>query len=52
MATSTRNMGLRLLGVWLLLRALIDLFGLGFPYEGLIMAILALIAGVLLIVGS
>jgi len=52
MATSTRNMGLRLLGVWLLLTALIDLFSLGFPYQGLIMAILALTAGVLLIVGS
>jgi len=52
MATSTRNMGLRLLGVWLLLTALIDLFSLAFPYQGLIMAILALIAGVLLIVGS
>jgi hypothetical protein len=45
-------MGLRLLGVWLLLTALIDLFSLGFPYQGLIMAVLALVAGVLLIVGS
>jgi hypothetical protein len=45
-------MGLRLLGVWLLLTGLTRLFGLDFPYETLIMAVLALTAGVLLIVGS
>lgn len=51
-AASARNMGLRLLGVWLLLTGLTRLFGLDFPYETLIMAVLALTAGVLLIVGS
>ena len=41
-----------LLGVWLLLTGRTRLFGLDFPYETLIMAVLTLTAGVLLIVGS
>lgn len=52
MATSTRSLGIRLLGVWLLLHGLINLFHLSFAYQGLIMAVLALVAGVLLIIGS
>lgn len=52
MAKTTQNVGLRLLGLWLLLYALVNLFGLSFPYQGLVLAVLALVAGVLLIVGS
>lgn len=51
-AKTTQNVGLRLLGLWLLLYALVDLFALSFPYQSLILTVLALVAGVLLIVGS
>lgn len=52
MAKTTQNVGLRLLGLWLLLYALVDLFALSFPYQSLILSLLALVAGVLLIIGS
>jgi hypothetical protein len=50
--SSIRSLGLRLLGLWLLLHALIDLFQLSFQYQSLVLMVLALITGVLLIVGS
>lgn len=50
--SSIRNLGLRLLGLWLLLHALIDLFSLSFQYQSLILTVLALVTGILLIVGS
>jgi hypothetical protein len=50
--SSIRNLGLRLLGLWLLLHALIDLFDLAFQYQSLILMVLALVTGLLLIVGS
>jgi len=52
MASSTRSLGLRLLGVWLVLYGLIDLLDLSFAYDGLIMAVLAITAGVILLVGG
>jgi len=51
-SSTIRSLGLRLLGLWLLLHALIDLFNLAFQYQSLVMTVLALVAGVLLIVGS
>jgi len=50
--SSIRSLGLRLLGLWLLLHALIDLFQLSFQYQSLVLTVLALVTGVLLIVGS
>ena len=44
-----RNMGLLLLGIWLILYGLSGLMALGLPAP--LMAILALIAGVLLLAG-
>jgi hypothetical protein len=44
-----RNMGMLLLGIWLILTGLSGLVALGLP--PLIMAVLALIAGILLLVG-
>ena len=46
------SLGLRLLGLWLLLHAFIDLFSLSFQYQSLVLTVLALVTGVLLIVGS
>ena len=44
-----RNMGMLLLGIWLILSGLSGLVALGLP--PLVMAVLALIAGILLLVG-
>lgn len=51
-SSSIRSLGLRLLGLWLLLHAFIDLFDLAFQYQSLVLTVLALVTGVLLIVGS
>ena len=48
---SNRNWGLTLLAVWLILMGLFSLLALTFVYQGLLMAILALAAGVLLLMG-
>jgi hypothetical protein len=47
----TRNLGLLLLGIWLVLSGLIPLIGLGFGGLGTLMGLLALGAGVALLLG-
>lgn len=47
----TRNLGMLLLAVWLIVTGLIPLLNLSFSGLGIIMAILAIAAGVLIIVG-
>jgi hypothetical protein len=47
----TRNLGMLLLAVWLIATGLIPLLNLSFSGLGTIMAILAIAAGVLIIVG-
>ena len=50
MATGfNRNIGMLLLGVWLILSGLTGIAGLALP--GMVMALLALIAGILILVG-
>ena len=49
--TLTKNLGMLLLGVWLILGGLMPLFGISFPGAGIIMAILAIAAGVLILIG-
>ena len=44
-----RNAGMLLLGVWLVLSGLAGLVSLGLPYP--LMAVLALVAGLLILVG-
>ncbi len=44
------NLGLRLLGVWLVLDGLLPLIGLRLPNSGILLTILAIIAGVFLII--
>lgn len=46
------SLGIKLLGVFLLLEGLIRLFSLHFTGLGIVMGVLALIAGVLLLVGK
>jgi hypothetical protein len=47
----TRNLGMLLLAVWLILTGLVPLLNLSFSGLGTLMAILAIAAGVLIVVG-
>lgn len=47
-----KNYGLLLLGVWLAGRSGLDLLGVSFPYQKLVLQILALVAGSLLILNE
>jgi hypothetical protein len=47
----TENLGLLLLAIWLILTGLIALLGLSFQGLGIIMGILALAAGILILIG-
>lgn len=51
MARSPRNVGLLLLAIYLILVGLNQLFGLTFLYYGTIQGILALLAGIFLLMG-
>lgn len=46
-----RNLGMPLLAIWLILTGLNSLFALPLPYAGLIMGVLALVAGILILAG-
>lgn len=45
------SLGVKLLGIFLLLYGLVQLFGLSFVYMNVVMGVLALVAGILLLVG-
>ena len=47
----TKNLGMLLLGIWLIITGLIPLLHLSFSGLGTLMAILALAAGALILVG-
>jgi len=47
----TRNLGMLLLAIWLILGGLMPLLNLSFSGAGTIMAIVAIAAGVLILVG-
>ncbi len=47
----TRNIGMLLLAIWLILTGLIPLLNFSFSGQGTAMAILAIAAGVLILVG-
>lgn len=47
----TRNIGMLLLALWLILTGLIPLLNFGFSGLGTVMAILAIAAGVLIAIG-
>jgi hypothetical protein len=50
--TTPKNLGMLLLGVWLVLTGLIQLLGLGFAGLSVLMALLALGAGALILLGA
>jgi len=47
----TKNLGMLLLAIWLILGGLIPLLSLGFSGLGILMAILAIAAGVCILIG-
>lgn len=47
----TKNLGMLLLGIWLIITGLIPLLHLSFSGLGTLMAVLALVAGALIIAG-
>jgi hypothetical protein len=47
----TKNLGMLLLGIWLILTGLLTLLRLTIPESGLILAVLAIAAGVLILLG-
>ena len=47
----TKNLGMLLLGIWLILSGLIPLLHLSFSALGILMAILAVAAGILIVIG-
>jgi hypothetical protein len=44
-----KKLGSKLLAVWLVLSGLMGLLHIGFPYAGTLLAVLALVAGILLL---
>jgi hypothetical protein len=47
----TRNLGMLLLAVWLILMGLVPLFNFSFSGLGTVMAILAIASGILIVLG-
>jgi hypothetical protein len=47
----TRNLGMLLLAVWLIITGLVPLFNFSFSGLGTVMAILAIASGVLIVLG-
>ena len=47
----TRNLGMQLLGLWLILTGLIPLLNLSFSGLGTLMAVIAIAAGAVILVG-
>lgn len=47
----TRNLGMLLLSIWLIVSGLVPLLGLSFSGLGTLMSLLALAAGVLILLG-
>lgn len=51
MARGARSTGMLLLAIYLIVSGLSSLIGLSFAYMGMILGLLALIAGVLILIG-
>ena len=48
---TTKNVGILLLAIWLILTGIVPLLHLSFAGLGLVISILAIVAGILLLVG-
>lgn len=51
MAVITKNIGFLLLAIWLILSGLITLAGLSFSGLGVLMGVLAIVAGIFILIG-
>ena len=49
---TNRNLGMLLLGIWLIVTGLLQVVSLSIPGIGIIMAVLAIVAGVLIVMGK
>ena len=47
----TKNLGMLLLGAWLIITGLLQVVNFNMPGDGMIMAVLAIAAGVLIVLG-
>ena len=47
-----KNLGVTLLGIWLIVTALVGLLHLAVPYSGIALHVLALVAGLLIVAGK
>jgi hypothetical protein len=47
----TRSIGMIVLAVWLILTGLLSLVGFSFPNQDIVLSLLALIAGILILLG-
>ena len=52
MMGTNRNLGMLLLGIWLIVTGLLQVVSLSIPGIGIIMAVLAIVAGVLIVMGK
>lgn len=48
----TKSLGMLLLGIWLILTGLLSIVTIAIPSIGIIMAILAIAAGILILIGK
>jgi len=49
--TLTRNLGMLLLGIWLILTGLAQVTSIPIPALGTLLALLAIVAGILILIG-
>ena len=47
----TRNMGMLVLGIWLILTGLLQIVSISIAGIGIILALLAIVAGILILIG-
>ena len=47
----TRNLGMLLLGIWLVVMGLVQVFGISMPAIGTLLPLLAIVAGVFILLG-
>ena len=50
--TMSKKLGMQLLGIWLILTGVLQVVSISIPFIGIIMAVLAIAAGVLLLFGK
>ena len=47
----TRSLGMLLLGIWLILTGLLQIASISIPGIGILLALLAIVAGILILIG-